>query len=107
MNEINKIIKKNNLIMPKEVTKKYDEDGNVIWEKSPNGDIWEYRYKEGHVIWEKSPNGDIWKYRYKDNKLVWQKSPNGEEYWREDDDVLKLENGNYYLNGEKLEKQNE
>ncbi len=30
MNKIQKIIKKNNLIMPKEVTKKHDKDGSHI-----------------------------------------------------------------------------
>ncbi len=85
MNKIQKIIKENNLIIPKkEDTKKYDEDGNVIWEKYPNGVIWEYR-------WE-------------DNNLVWEKYPNGAEYWYEDDDELKLENEKYYLNGKLLEK---
>ncbi len=85
MNKIQEIIKENNLIIPKkEETEKYDKDGNIIWEKSPNGFIWEYRYKDGNKIWEKSPNGN--------------------EHWYEDDEELKLENGNYYLNGILLEK---
>ncbi len=97
MNKIQKIIKENNLIIPKKkVTERYDRDGNLIWKKFPNGNIWESRYKDGNLIWE---------CQYKDKQLVWQKYPGGTEYWFEDDDILKLEDGEYYLNGELLEKQ--
>ncbi len=127
MNNIQKIIKENNLIIPKEdITKKYDKDGNKVWEKYPDGRIWEYRYKDGNKVWEKYPDGRIWEYQYEDGSLVWKKLPSGEiweysykdgnkvwekypngtECWYEDNDILKLENGKYYLNGKLLEKQN-
>ncbi len=84
MNKIQEIIKENNLIIPeKEVTKKYDKDENLVWEKDLNGYIWEYD---------------------KDGNIIRAKYPNGNEYWYEDDEELKLENGNYYLNGILLEK---
>ncbi len=81
MEKINKIIKENNLVIPKkEDTKKYDKDGNLIWRKSPRGNIWEYRYKDGNLIWEKDPDGDVYEYRYKDGNLIWKKYPNGDVY---------------------------
>ncbi len=107
MNNIQKIIKENNLIIPKEdITKKYDKDGNKVWEKYPDGRIWEYQYEDGSLVWKKLPSGEIWEYSYKDGNKVWEKYPNGTECWYEDNDILKLENGKYYLNGKLLEKQN-
>jgi YD repeat-containing protein len=64
---------------------KYDDNNNIIWEKYPSGRIYEYKYDDnGNKIWEKYPCGRIteWEYKYDDNNnMIWEKDPNG-SIWR-------------------------
>ena len=47
---------------------KVDDKGNIIWEKFPNNNIFEYKYDKNHnLIWKKLPNGNIYEWKYDEN----------------------------------------
>jgi len=60
---------------------KYDEKGNVIYKKNNDGIYtWEYKYDEkGNVIYKKDYNGTEFKYDEKGN-VIYKKCSNGTEW---------------------------
>jgi YD repeat-containing protein len=85
------------------IIKKYDDKGNMIYVKYPNGNEYHYKYDDkGNKIYEKYPSGDEYHRKYDDKgNMIYVKDPSGDEYHRKYDDkgnkiYVKYPNGDEY-----------
>ncbi len=64
------------------VIKKYDEKGNKIYQKNPNGfEYWQEYDENNNIIHYKTSNGEWWWKYDENNNLVYSKRSFGYENW--------------------------